>query len=72
MRDETKDYRLRTFVKINVAQLSSGILSGDLSDSFLTCIRPVTGMSINEGLGTTINIQVKEHCDWINLERKTI
>ena len=27
-------------------------------------------MSINEGLGTTINIRVMEHCDWINLERK--
>ena len=27
-------------------------------------------MGINEGLGTTINIRVMEHCDWINLERK--
>ena len=67
MRDETKDYHLRGFVKINVAQLSSRILSGDLSDSLG---RPVTGMSINEGLGTTMNIRVMEHCDWINLERK--
>ena len=39
MRDETKDYRLRSFVKINVAELSSRILSGDLSDSILTGIR---------------------------------
>ena len=34
--------------------------------------RPVTGMSINEGLGTTINIRVTEHCNLINLERKKI
>ena len=27
-------------------------------------------MSINEGLGTTINIRVMERCDWINLQRK--
>ena len=27
-------------------------------------------MSINEGLGTAINIRVMERCDWINLQRK--
>ena len=27
-------------------------------------------MSINKGLGTTINIRVMERCDWINLQRK--
>ena len=27
-------------------------------------------MSINEGLGTAINIRVMERCDWIHLQRK--
>ena len=27
-------------------------------------------MSINEGLGTAINIRVMERCDWIHLRRK--
>lgn len=27
-------------------------------------------MSIDEGLGTTINIRVMERCDWINLQIK--
>ena len=27
-------------------------------------------MSINESLGTAINIRVMERCDWINLQRK--